>query len=181
MTPIIATRPRRALLLVAASAAAIAAVNVLDVPLTARRLRALAGGEPVLDLRPGFGPDEASFLLGRLGAAGRSSYLTMLWTVDLLLPALFGVALWSALGSGALVRWRWLALAAAALDYLENVALSALILAFPERHPTLARSPGSSTAAKFSLYALAAAGAAAGMWMARGSRKRRPRLPEELP
>jgi len=162
------TPPRRkALWLLAAAVGAIAAVNGLDVPLSARRLRALAGGEPVLDLRPGFGPDQASFVLGRLGAAGRSSYLTMLWTVDLLLPALFGLALWSALGAGALARWRWLALAAAAVDYLENVGLSALILAFPGRHPMLATLAGLLTAAKFSLYVLAAACGAAGLWLAR--------------
>lgn len=169
MKPGAASR-RRSLPLLAASAAAIAAVNGLDLPLTARRLRALAGGAPVLDLRPGFGPDEANVLLGRLGAAGRQSYLTMLWTVDLLLPALFGVALWSALGAGALARFRWLALAAAGVDYLENVALSTLILAFPEEHPMLATLAGLVTAAKFSLYALAAACAGAGMWMARASR-----------
>jgi hypothetical protein len=166
MTPTAFVRHRTPLLL-AASGAAIAAVNGLDLPLTARRLRALAGGEPVLDLRPGFGPAEAYDLLSRLGAAGRTSYLTMLWTVDLLLPALFGAALWSALGAGALVRWRWLALAAAAFDYLENVALSALILSFPRPHPLLAILAGLLTAAKFSLYALAVACAAAGMWMAR--------------
>lgn len=165
MTP--ASARRRVLPLLAAAGAAIAAVNGLDAPLTARRLRALAGGEPVLDLRPGFGPAEAHDLLARLGAAGRTSYLTMLWTVDLLLPALFGIALWTALGAGALGRWRWLALAAAAADYLENVALSALILSFPEQHPLLATLAGLLTAAKFSLYALAAASAAVGMWMAR--------------
>lgn len=166
MTPTAFARHRTPLLL-AASAAAIAAVNVLDVPLTARRLRALAGGEPVLDLRIGYGAEEAGRLLARLGEAGRASYLTMLWTVDLLLPALFGLALWSALGAGALVRWRWLALAAAAADYLENVALSALILSFPEQRPLLVAVAGVLTAAKFSLYLLGAACAAAGMWMNR--------------
>jgi hypothetical protein len=166
MTPAASAR-RRALPLLVAAAVAIAGMNGLDVPLSARRLRVIAGGEPVLDLRPGFGPAEAYDLLARLGAAGRSSYLTMLWTVDLVLPALFGIALWFALSAGALVRWRRLAIAAAAVDYLENVALSALILAFPEPHPRLATLAGVLTAAKFSLYALAVACAAAGLWLAR--------------
>jgi len=171
MTPTAFVRHRTPLLL-AASAAAIAAVNGLDLPLTARRLRALAGGEPVLDLRIGYGSEEAGRFLARLGEAGRASYLTMLWTVDLLLPALFGLALWSALGAGALVRWRWLALAAAVADYLENIALSALILTFPEQHPLLGAVCGVLTAAKFSLYVLAGACAAGGMWMARRTSRR---------
>ncbi len=91
----------------------------------------------------------------------------MLWTVDLVLPALFGLALWIAIGAASLVRWRWLALAAAATDYLENVAISALIIGFPGRHPLLAALAAFLTAAKFSLYALAAATAVAGTRMAR--------------
>jgi hypothetical protein len=59
-----------------------------------------------------------------------------------------------------------LAQAAAAVDYLENVALSALILAFPEQHPLLGTVSGVLTAAKLSLYVFAVACAAAGMWMA---------------
>jgi hypothetical protein len=156
----------RALLLLGVAGAAIAAVNGLDLPLTARRLKVLGGGEPLLDLRVGYGPEEAHRLLARLGASGRSSYLTMLWTVDLFLPALFGFALWVAIGAGPLVRWRRLALAAAAADYFENVAISALIIGFPDLHPLRAAAAAILTAVKFSVYALAAATAVAGLWMA---------------
>lgn len=147
-------RPERWLL--AASAAAIAAVNTLDLPLTARRLSALAGGEPVLDLRIGYGASEAYRFLDALGSAGRTAYLEMLWTVDLVLPMLFAAALWSALRAGALGRWRWLALAAAAADYLENGALSALLLAYPGRSTWLPLLAGFLTCVKFSLYVGAA-------------------------
>ena len=157
----------RALLLLGVASAAIATVNGVDLPLTARRLKPLAGGEPLLDLRVGYGPEEARRLLSQLGASGRSSYLTMLWTVDLLLPALFGLALWVAIGAGSLARWRRLALSAAAADYVENIAISALIIGFPDLHPLLAALAAILTAAKFSLYALAAATGMAGMWMAR--------------
>ncbi len=157
----------RALALLGVAGAAIAAVNGLDLPLTARRMKALAGGEPLLDLRLGYGPEDAHRLLSRLGAAGRSSYLTMLWTVDLALPAIFGLALWAAIGAGRLARWRRLALAAAAADYLENVALSALIVGYPELSPLLSALAAVLTAAKFALYALAAAIALAGAWTAR--------------
>ncbi len=161
------TPPRRkALWLLAAAGGAIAAVNGLDAPLTVRRFRAVAGGALLLDLRLGYTPEEAGLLLARLGAAGRSSYLTMLWTVDLLLPALFALALGSALAAGRFGRWRWLALAAAGVDYLENGALSALLLAFPGQPPLLARLASALTIAKFALYALAAACALAGLWTA---------------
>lgn len=161
-----ATR-RRALLLLGAAGAAIAAVNGLDLPLTARRLKLVAGGEALLDLRLAYGAEEVHRFLSRLGASGRSSYLTMLWTVDLILPALFGTALWVAIGAGPLVRWRRLALAAAVADLLENLALSSLILAYhPGRLPPAAALAATLTAAKFSLYALAAATAVAGFWTA---------------
>jgi hypothetical protein len=130
-------------------------------------LKVLAGGEPLFDLRIGYGPEEAHRLLSRLGASGRSSYLTMLWTVDLVLPALFGIALWVAIDAGSFVRWRRLALAAAATDYLENIAISALIIGFSDLHPLLVAVAAVLTAAKFSLYALAAATAVAGLWMTR--------------
>ncbi len=117
----------KASLLLGVASAAIAAVNGLDLPLTARRLKRLAGGEPLLDLRVRYGPEEAHRLLSRLGALGRSSYLTMLWTVDLLLPALFGLSLWVTIGAGSLARWRRLALAAAAADNLENIAISGTV------------------------------------------------------
>lgn len=156
----------RASLLLGVAGAAIAAVNGLDLPLTVRRMKLLASGEPLLDLRIGYGAEEAHRLLSRLGAPGRSSYLTMLWTVDLVLPALFGIALWVAIGAGPLVRWRRLALAAAIADYLENIAVSALILGYPELPPALAALAAVLTAVKFSVYALATGIAVAGLWMA---------------
>jgi hypothetical protein len=159
------SRGRRAALLVAVAGAAIAAVNGLDLPLTARRLQTLAGGEPLLDLRLGYDLDAIRRLLSQLGASGRSSYLTMLWTVDLVLPALFGVALWVTIGAGSFVRWRRVAVAATAADYSENVAISALIMGYPDLHPSVATLAAVLTAAKFSLYALAAAIALAGFWM----------------
>jgi hypothetical protein len=157
----------RALLLLGVAGVAIGAVNGLDLPLTARQLKGLAGGEPLLDLRFGYGPVEVRRLLSQLGASGRASYLTMLWTVDLLLPAIFGLSLWVAIGAGSLGRWRRIALVAAAADYLENVAISGLIVGFPDPHPLLAVLASVLTAAKFALYAVGAATAVAGLWMAR--------------
>jgi hypothetical protein len=127
----------------------------------------LAGGEPVLDLRPAFGPEVVRRVLDALGSGGRAQYVAMLWTVDLVLPALFALALWAALSVGALRRWRRLALAAAAADYLENYALTALVLGHPAWHDGLAMFPSGLTATKVALYAVALALAAAGGLRAR--------------
>jgi hypothetical protein len=144
------------------AALAVAAVNGLDLPLTVRRLRALAGGEPVLDLRLAYSAEDVRRVLSRLGPAGRSEYLTMLWTVDLVLPALFATALGAAIRAGALARWHRVALAAAGVDYLENAALSGLIAAHPAVHPGLAALASLLTIAKFSLYLTALLVALAG-------------------
>ena len=70
-----------------------------------------------------------------------------------------------AIGAGSFLRWRRLALAAAVADYFENIAISALILGYPDLHPSLAALAAVLTAAKFSLYALATGAAVAGLWM----------------
>lgn len=155
------TPGRWALPLLGAAVVAIAAVNGLDLPLTARHLRSLAGGEPMLDLRPGYTPEEAFRYLALLGDAGRAEYLRVFMTVDLLLPSLFAAALWSALGAGALARARWVGVAAAGVDYLENAAISVMISAFPGRHPSIELAAGVLTALKLGLYALATVGAVA--------------------
>ena len=153
--------------LLAAAVGAIVAVNALDLPLTVRGMRAIAGGEPVLDVRPGYGPADAFRFLDALGPSGRARYLEMLWTVDLVLPALFGLSLWTLVGRGALRRFRWVALAATVLDYLENGAITALLLAYPMRHDALVRLASLSTISKFALYLASVVLAAAG---ARGRR-----------
>ncbi len=157
--------------LLVAAVAGLIAVNTLDVPLTARRVRELAGGAPVLDIRPGYTPDAAHQFLDALGPAGRSMYLEMLWTADLLLPVLFTLFLWTAIGRGALRRWRWAALAAGVADYLENSALTALLLAYPTHRDGVARLASALTVSKFSLYLAALALAVCGAWLEMRSRR----------
>jgi nucleoside-diphosphate-sugar epimerase len=159
-------RPARWWALLAVTLAAVAAVNALDLPLGVPRLRALAGGAPILDMRiHGYTPAEAYRLLELLGPVGRRSYGEMLWTVDLLLPALFSALLWASLSRGRLRRWRWAGLLGGAADYAENAAITLLLTGFPAHRDALARLASGLTISKFTLYlagvALAAAGALA--------------------
>ena len=163
--------PRRAWVgaRLAAAVGALVAVNVVDLPLTVRGMRAIAAGEPVLDLRLGYAAPAAYRFLDALGTRGRGTYIEMLWTVDLVLPALFALALWGAIAAGALRRWSWAALAAGTVDYLENGAITALVLAYPARHDALAVLASVLTVAKFTLYLACAVAAVAGAFGRDGS------------
>lgn len=149
-------------ILAGATGAALFAVNALHLPPVVAELRALLGRAPLLDMRPlGYGPAEVAALLAALGARGRALYLELLWTVDLALPALFSAFLFAALGLGRHRRWRAAGLLGGAADYLENAALTALLLS-PAAPPWLVRSASALTTAKWILYLGAAALAAAG-------------------
>lgn len=162
-------RPFRLLLVAAVSA--LIAVNTLNVPLMVPRIRQLAGGAPMLDLRLGYAPREAYQFLDALGPAGRTMYLAMLWTVDLLLPLLFTLFLWTAIGKGELRRWRWAALAAGVADCLENMAITTLLTAYPSHRNGFVWLASTFTASKFSLYLVSSLLALAGAWLHRRSRR----------
>ncbi len=169
---------RRWWTLLAATAAALLAVNLgMALPPLGPGLRALTGGEPILDMRAlGYGPAEVHAFLSALGPAGRRLYAAMSWTVDLLMPALLSAFLWTTVSLGSLRRWRRAALLGGAADYLENVAVTALLLAFPYEPAALVRIASAITISKFVLYlagaALALAGAVSG-----GRQPSRARLP----
>ena len=116
-------------------------------------MRELASGQPILDMRmTGYSPREAYRLLETLGPVGRCSYLEMLWTIDLLLPALFTAFLWASVSQGALRRWRWAALLGGGADYVENATITLLLLGFPAQSDVLVRLASTLTVAKCSLY-----------------------------
>lgn len=104
------------------------------------RISAEAGGLPVLDLRPGgYSFEEARAFLAALSPQGAAFYATVQHRLDTAYPALLALTLaWSILrlapaGWGI---WRWV-LAATAIpgmvfDYLENLAVSALLALGPE-------------------------------------------------
>lgn len=67
--------------------------NLLYFPLSVPYMKDLAAGAPLLDMRFGYTPDAAWRLFEVLGQNGRDNYLKLLWTIDILLPALFALFL----------------------------------------------------------------------------------------
>jgi hypothetical protein len=129
------------------------AENLLYFPLSVPYMKDLAAGAPLLDMRPGYTPDAAYHLFEVLGQGGRGTYLKLLWTVDLLLPALFGLFLSSAMVRGAFGAWRAVPLVGAACDYAENVAITILLVRYPMRADVLVAIAAIFTVTKLTLYA----------------------------
>ena len=93
------------------------------------------GGE-LLDVRQGYGHDEAMAALTGYGADGRRLYAWSSATLDTLLPCLYTTFL-----VGLIYRFRptdafrvlaWLPLVAAALDFAENGQIIAMLVQYPE-------------------------------------------------
>jgi hypothetical protein len=104
-------------------------------------------------MRPGYTPGGAYHLFDVLGQAGRAAYLRMLWTIDLMLPALFGLFLSSAVRRGPFRAWQSIPLLAAASDYAENITITILLLRYPMHEPSFAQLASVFTIAKLVLYA----------------------------
>ncbi len=157
--------------LLVSTALALLAVNLaLHLPLSGPLLLARAGGRPILDTRAtGYGPAEAHALLTALGEAGRRQYETLLWTLDLAMPALLSAFLWTSVSLGSLRRWRWAAVLGGAADWAENVAVTALLAAFPAEPPAMVRLASALTVSKFALYLAGVALAVGGALARRGT------------
>ena len=110
---------------------ALLAENLVDFPLGVQAMRRLAGGLSLLDMRPWYDPQAVSQLFTALGGNGRSAYLHLLWTVDLILPFLFAAFLREAIRGGRFARLSFVPVAAAVCDYAENVAITVLLLQYP--------------------------------------------------
>jgi hypothetical protein len=139
-------------LIAAAAVGALLAENLLDFPLSMPAMKRLAGGLPILDMRLGYSASAAARLFDALGAAGRTAYLHLLWTVDLGLPALFALFLSGAIRRGRFHRLAWAPVLAAAFDYAENIAITILLLHYPRQLPTLVRLSSACTLLKFAGY-----------------------------
>lgn len=104
-------------------------------------ITAAAGGLPPFDMRPGgYGFEDAQAFLAALSAEGRTLYLGPQHMLDLAYPALITLTLFFAIASLLPGRWgalRWVvalpALAIAVFDYLENMAVTAMLEAGPDR------------------------------------------------
>ena len=140
-------------LLFALTIGAFLAENLLYFPLSVSYMKELAAGAPLLDMRPGYTPDDVYHLFDTLGQSGRGAYLRLLWTIDLLLPALSGLFLSSAVRRGALRAFRSIPLLAALCDYAENIVVTILLLRYPMHEPAFVQLASLFTVAKLVLYA----------------------------
>ena len=127
--------------------------NLLYFPLSVPYMKELAAGAPLLDMRPGYTPDDVYHLFDMLGQSGRGAYLRLLWTIDLLLPALFCLFLSSAIRRGAFRASQSIPLLAAVCDYAENIMVTILLLRYPMHEPALVQLASVFTVTKLLLYA----------------------------
>ena len=97
---------------------------------------------------------------GKVGDRTRQSYVKFLWTYDLVAPLVYGASLYVAISFWIALAWpgapaaaglRWIAVAAAAADYFENV-LQTLLLAGWTESATVAAVSGLATLIKWALY-----------------------------
>jgi hypothetical protein len=102
----------------------------------------LAGGRNALTFRTGYTPDDAYALLTHWGTVGRHDQLLFTLTLDVLVPAatwlLLTLALLYVTRPFAAAHWQRLVAvllptAYLAFDYGENVAILAVVSAFPNR------------------------------------------------
>jgi hypothetical protein len=128
------------------------AENLLHFPLSVPYMKGLASGMPLLDMRPGYTPGDVYELFDVLGQAGRNAYLRLFWTIDLFLPALFGLSLASAIRLGSFYAWRSLPLLGTACDYAENITITLLLRRYPMHEPAFARLASVFTIMKLILY-----------------------------
>jgi len=149
---------------IAISAALLAtSVYIAMVGATLAHLEFVSGQVP-FDMRPfGYGPSDAATLLEALGAEGRQYYLSRQIPLDTLYPALLALALSSAIcwfgrrmPNKRLVHLGVaLAVGSALFDYIENLAIVAMILDWPDVTGPLVYAASAATIAKSILTTLA--------------------------
>lgn len=148
---------RRAALLFLLTFAALASINLLEFPGSVPDMRRVSG-QSYLDMQGFYTAARAYQLLDAFGPEGRRLQLQLSTTFDAVFPALAGafgaVAItWLfRLAFGRPSRLAVMALAAAALDYLENLALILLVTQYPRRLDFVAQAAGVFTALKGVAY-----------------------------
>lgn len=135
------------------SIAAILSVNTFVFPGSAPDMMRYSKGLPLLDMRFHYTVREVYQLLDALGPAGRGIYLRFYWTLDLVMPALFGAFLWLAIRRTALRKFKGLAVMAACADYAENISITVLLCCYPWQVATLAAFGAWLTTVKWLAYA----------------------------
>jgi hypothetical protein len=152
-------------------------------PFGIARLKEMTGGVGILDMEILYTPQQAYSLLSAMGEAGREFDLTHIVPLDFLVPLFYSLT-FSLLITWLLHRWlpegsTWhrlnvIPLAGGFCDYLENLGVIAMLLAWPAQIPDIARFTMVFGLFKFMFSALAFAiivGAITG-WIIHGIRIR---------
>lgn len=121
--------------------------NALIFPLLMRQITAQSASIGMLDVTLGYLPQSALQAVEAYGASGRTWYLITQWTADLLFPItytlLFSFLLASLyrrafLPESPFQNLRWAPVGMMGFDYLENITISLLMLAYPNSPLALA-------------------------------------------
>jgi len=148
---------RRAAQLFVLAFVAMSSINLLDFRGSVPHMRRVSG-QTYLDMQGFYTAARAYQLLDAFGPEGRRLQLMLATTFDALFPAIVGAfgavtITWSfrrALGRPS--RLAVLALAAATLDYLENLAIIVLVTEYPRHIGFVAQAAGVLTALKGVAY-----------------------------
>jgi len=143
-------------------------------PFGIAELKSITGGVGVFDMEMFYTPEQAYAFLAAMGEAGRSFELTRIIPLDLFVPLFYALFL-STLISWLLKKWLperspWhrlnvIPVIGALFDYLENLGIIAMLLAWPVEMYSIAQITMAATLLKFGFSALAGAvvlGAVAG-------------------
>ena len=133
-------------------------------PFGIAQLKEMTGGVGILDMEILYTPEQAYTQLAALGEAGRAFDLTRIIPLDLLLPFFYAMA-FSLIITWLLHRWlpvgsRWHRLNVVPLiggfcDYMENLGVITMLVAWPAQLPDIARFTMGAGLFKFAFSILA--------------------------
>ncbi|HEX3002102.1 MAG TPA: hypothetical protein VHN82_07025 [Methanoregula sp.] len=133
-------------------------------PFGVAELKSMTGGVGILDMEVFYTPEQAYSFLAAMGEAGRLFELTRIIPLDLLVPLFYGLFL-SAFISWLLHLWlpeksRWhrlnvIPVIGALFDYIENLGIISMLLAWPMEMYSIAQITMAATLLKFGFSILA--------------------------
>ncbi len=133
-------------------------------PFGIAELKSITGGVGILDMEVFYTPEQAYTFLAAMGEAGRSFELTRIIPLDLLVPLFYALFL-STLITWILHLWLpaesgWhrlnvIPVIGALFDYLENLGIMAMLLAWPVEMYSVAQITMAATLLKFGFSVLA--------------------------
>ncbi|MBL0888498.1 hypothetical protein [Myceligenerans indicum] len=155
------SRPRAFLASLGLLMLTLVVANTPLLPVSAPSIASAAGGVGILDLQPQTTAEAVYAALTAYGPSGRTTYLWELATVDLVLP--LAMALTQVLAMRLMLRrmappgsrWHllaWLPFIPSILDYVENLGIGTVLLAYPNRVGWVAEALAPLTATKSACY-----------------------------